>query len=347
MPLSSNLIVAGLLLMVQGFSTPGRASDVAGLTSIPGIRVGHAAMEGRPTGYTVVLVGEGAVAGVDVRGAAPGTRETDLLDPANTIDVVHAVVLSGGSAFGLDAATGVMRYLEEHDIGYDTGVARVPIVPAAVLFDLRVGANTRIRPDADCGYRAAKAAGSEPSPEGNVGAGLGATVGKLRGHDRAMKGGLGTAAAALPNGVIVAAMIAVNAVGDIIDPSTGEVVAGVRTADGRSLADARKLLRSDPSVEGRVGENTTIGVVATNARLTKAQAKQVAKVAHDGLARSIYPSHTPGDGDTLFVVSTGEIDEADLMTIGALTADVVAEAVLRAVRAATGIEGIPAVGELP
>jgi L-aminopeptidase/D-esterase-like protein len=293
------------------------------------------------------LVGEGAVAGVDVRGAAPGTRETDLLDPVNTVGVVHAVVLSGGSAFGLDAASGVMRYLEEHEVGFDMGVARVPIVPAAVLFDLRVGADASIRPDSDCGYRAAKAATTEPSPEGNVGAGLGATVGKLRGQDRAMKGGLGTASISLPNGVIVSALIAVNAVGDVVDPSTGEVVAGVRTADGLSLADARKLLRSDPAIGGRDGENTTIGVVATNALLTKAQAKRIAQVAHDGLARSIYPSHTPFDGDALFVLSTGEIDDVDFLTLGALAADMVAEAVVRAVRAATGIEGIPAAGDLP
>lgn len=334
--------VAVLALIV---TTPSLSAETEGLTAVPGVRVGHHVMEGRPTGCTVVLVEEGAVGGVDVRGAAPGTRETDLLDPVNSVNVVHAVVLSGGSAFGLDAASGVMRFLEERGVGFDTGVARVPIVPAAVLFDLRVGNDPRIRPTAECGYEAARSASDRPSPEGNVGAGAGATVGKLRGQARAMKGGLGTASVRVGEELVVAALVVVNAVGDIVDPATGDVVAGVRTEDGRRLADARKLLVAGEFLRADLGQNTTLGVVATNARLTKAQAKRVAQVAHDGLARSIYPAHTPGDGDTLFVLSIGTV-EADLGTVGALAAEVVARAVLRAVRAATGLEGLPAASDL-
>jgi len=318
-----------------------------GLTAVDGIKVGHETLTARPTGCTVVLVEGGAVGGVDVRGSAPGTRETDLLNPINTVEQVHAIVLAGGSAFGLDAASGVMRFLEARGIGYDAGVARVPIVPAAVLFDLGVGGDPKIRPTADCGYRAASAASSGPVAEGNVGAGAGATVGKLVGRDRAMKGGVGTAAITLPDGLIVAALVAVNAAGDVVDPATGRVVAGVRTADGRGLADVRLLLRSGLVKPGRPGENTAIGVVATNARLTKAQASKVAQMAHDGLARAIVPVHTPVDGDTLFALATGARNQpADVLTIGALAADAVAEAVVRAVRAATGIPGFPAARDL-
>jgi L-aminopeptidase/D-esterase-like protein len=318
-----------------------------GLTAVDGIKVGHDTLTQRPTGCTVVLVERGAVAGVDVRGSAPGTRETDLLNPINTVEQVHAIVLSGGSAFGLDAASGVMRYLEERGIGFDTGVARVPIVPAAVLFDLGVGNDPKVRPTAESGYRAAASATSGPVAEGNVGAGAGATVGKLAGRDRAMKGGIGTASLTLPDGLIVAALVAVNAAGDVIDPATGKVIAGVRTPDGRGLADVRLLLRSGLVTAGRPGENTTIGVVATNARLTKAQATKVAQMAHDGLARAISPVHTPIDGDTIFALATGARGEpADVLTIGALGADAMAEAVVRAVRAATGIPGFPAARDL-
>lgn len=307
-----------------------------GLTAVDGIRVGHREMEGRPTGCTVVLTPEGTVGAVDVRGAAPGTRETDLLDPVNTVRVVHAVVLSGGSAFGLETAGGVMRYLEEKGIGFDVGVAKVPIVPAAILFDLRVG-DAGIRPDAECGYRAASAASDGPVAEGNVGAGAGATIGKSRGQELAMKGGVGSVAIELPGGLVVAALVVTNAVGDVIDPATGAVVAGVRTKDGTRLADARRLLLSDTGLEAAIGENTTLGVIATNATLTKTQAKRVAQVAHDGLARAIYPAHTPGDGDTLFVLATGSHPSTDAGTVGALAAEAVAQAVLRGVRAAAGL----------
>ena len=320
--------------------------DERGLTAVQGISVGHHTLTERPTGCTVVLTGAGAVAGVDVRGAAPGTRETDLLNPLNLVDQVHAIVLAGGSAFGLDAASGVMRYLDERKIGFPTQYGAVPIVPAAILFDLGVG-DAHVRPTADCGYAAAKAATDGPVPQGNVGAGAGATVGKLLGMDRAMKGGVGSAAITLPGGLTVAALVAVNAFGDIVDPATGRVVAGVRTPDGRGLADARDLIRSGAIQKNPIGENSTIGVVATNARLTKAQATKVAQMAHDGLARAIAPVHSMNDGDTLFALATGRgAPTADVNVVGALAADVVAEAVLNAVRQATGLPGLPALRDL-
>src|SRR5262245_28926519 len=236
------------------------------LTAIPGIKVGHHTLTARPTGCTVVLAEAGVVGGVDVRGSAPGTRETDLLNPTNTVQVVHGIVLSGGSAFGLDAATGVMKYLDEKHIGFRVGSVVVPIVPAAILYDLGIG-DPSIRPTADCGYQAAQAASTAPVAEGSVGAGAGATIGKLAGANRAMKGGLGSVALQTPDGLIVAALVAVNAVGDVVDPATGQVIAGVRTADGRGLVDVRKLLRTGALSQGRgAGANTTIGVVATNAR---------------------------------------------------------------------------------
>lgn len=317
-----------------------------GLTAVAGVKVGHYTLPERPTGCTVVLVEAGAVGGVDVRGSSPGTRETDILNPVSRIEEVHALVLSGGSAFGLDAASGVMRYLEEKGIGFDARVAKVPIVPAAILFDLGVG-DQKIRPSADCGYRAATAATAGPVQEGNVGAGAGATVGKLAGPGRAMKGGIGTAAIILPDGLTVAALVAVNAVGDIIDPSTGRVIAGVRTEDGKGFADSRLLLKAGALQQAQAGQNTTIGVVATNARLSKVQATKVAQMAQDGLARAIAPAHTPYDGDTIFALATGIHEgSVDLLTVGALAADVMAEAIVRAAREATGIPGYPASRDL-
>ena len=316
------------------------------LTAVPGIRVGHFTLEERPTGCTVVLLDPAAVAGVDVRGAAPGTRETDLLSPLNIVERVNAIVLAGGSAFGLDAASGVVRWLDEHNIGFETPAGRVPIVPSAILYDLGVG-DAKVRPTADCGYRAAAAATAAPVAEGSVGAGAGATVGKLRGLKGAMRGGIGSAAAVMPNGLIVAALVAVNAYGDVIDPATGATVAGVRTEDGRRLADARRLLRAAPPAPPRAIENTTLAVVATNARLTKAQAAKLAQMAHDGLARAVWPVHTPADGDTVFGLATAARAESDdLMIVGALAADITAEAIVRAVRAATALPGIPAVSDL-
>jgi L-aminopeptidase/D-esterase-like protein len=316
-----------------------------GLTAIDGIKVGHQTLTARPTGCTVVLVEAGATGGVDVRGSAPGTRETDLLDPENLVEKVNAIVLSGGSAFGLDTASGVMRYLEERKVGFKFGPAYVPIVPAAVLFDLPIGGNPMIRPDATCGYEAAKAATTGPIAEGSVGAGAGATVGKFAGG-KPMRGGLGTVSIALPSGLVVAALVAVNAGGDIVDPATGQIVAGSRAADG-SFIDARKAMRSGELDKPRPGENTTIGIVATNARLTKAQAKKMAEMAHDGFARAIVPSHTMGDGDTIFALATGShTSEPNLSLIGGLAAEAMSQAILRGVGEATSLPGYPAVRDL-
>lgn len=319
-----------------------------GLTAIEGLLVGHSVRSERPTGCTAVLAPDGAVAGVAQRGGAPGTRELGLLDPTNMVQQVHAVVLSGGSAFGLDAASGTVRYLEEKGLGFDVRVAKVPIVVSAILFDLPFGGDPKIRPTADCGYAAAKAAGTGPVEQGNVGAGAGATVGKWLGPGRAMKGGLGSASITTEDGLTVAAMVAVNAVGDVVDPYTGRVVAGVRSPSGGTpLADVRKLLREPPPGRARPAENTTIGIVATNARLYKAQATKLAQMADDGFARAIVPSHTPGDGDTLFSLATGSWDgPADLRRIGALGAEVVAEAILRAVEEAESLGGLPSASEL-
>jgi L-aminopeptidase/D-esterase-like protein len=323
------------------------AGPGGGLTDVAGLRVGHFTDSRRPTGCTVVLAEGGAVCGVDVRGGAPGTRETDLLDPVNSVEQVHAVLLSGGSAFGLDAASGVMRYLEERGVGFRVSVGAVPIVPAAILYDLGIGDWT-IRPDAKAGYEAARAASAAPVAEGSVGAGAGATVGKLFGASRAMKGGIGTASLRLPSGAVVAALVAVNASGDVVDPATGRVVAGVRTDDGKSLRGTLDALLSGAAPGAPLrAENTSIGVVGTNVTLTKAQASKVAQMAHDGLARSIRPVHTPWDGDTLFALSTGalEVDQASLV-VGALAAEAVARAVVRAVGAASGLPGYPSVTDL-
>jgi len=317
---------------------------------VPGVKVGHHTLTERPTGCTAILVEAGATAGVDVRGAAPASAETDLLKPVNLVQQIYGISLSGGSAFGLDARSGIMRYLDEKNIGFKAynGTVNVPIVPAASLIDLNIGNNPKIRPTADCGYRAAQAASTAAVAEGNVGAGAGATVGKSAGINRGMKAGIGTAAIQMPDGLIVAALVAVNAAGDVIDPSTAKVVAGVRTADGKSLADARTLLTSGALRQpARLGENTTLGVVATNATLTKTQATKVAEMAHDGFARAIYPSHTMGDGDTIFALATGtQSAAADVSRIGALAAQVVADAVVRAARQATGIPGYPAARDI-
>ena len=328
--------------------TPAPAGSNRTITAVDGIKVGHHTLTERPTGCTVILVdGEGAVGGVSQRGGAPGTRETDLLDPSNMVDKVNAVVLAGGSAFGLEAATGTVRWLEEHDMGWDVRIAKVPIVPAAILFDLPVGGNPKIRPTADCGYRAAAAATTGAVTEGTIGAGAGATVGKTGGQGRSMKAGVGSYSITLPSGLTVGAIVAVNAVGDIIDPDTGAIVAGARSADG-GFADARTLLRTGQTGQRpRAAENTTIGLVATNARLTKSQAHRMAMMADDGLARAIFPSHTQGDGDTVFALATGRWNgDADISQIGALAADVMARAIVRAATEATGLPNIPAARDL-
>ncbi len=345
------LAVCGMLVamaLAQSTTAPHRK----GLTEVEGLKVGQITLTERPTGCTVVLVdGQGVPGGVSQRGGAPGTRETDLLDPLNLVDKVNAIVLAGGSAFGLDAAQGVARYLEEHKIGWDVGAAGVvPIVPSAILFDLGFGGDPKIRPTADCGYKAAVAATNDPVQEGNVGAGAGATIGKVAGAGRSMKSGIGSASIRLPNGLTVGAIVAVNAVGDVIDPATGQVVAGVRTQDGKGLADARKLLRGGSlmqAVAPRAGGNTTIAVVATNAKLTKVEINRVALMADDGLARAISPSHTIGDGDTVFALATGRWSgQVDPSIVGALAADVLAEAIVRAAAQADSLGGLPSARQL-
>ncbi len=315
----------------MSFASPSSIADVAGL------EIGHFTDSRRPTGCTVVIARDGAIAGVDVRGAAPGTRETDLLAPTNLVDSVHAVVLAGGSAWGLEAATGVVRWLEQQGVGLQVGPACLPIVPAAVLFDLLVG-DSSIRPDAEAGFRACQAATRDAPAQGNVGAGAGAAVGKIFGIERAMKGGIGTASLTV-DGVTVAALIACNAVGDVIDPDTAKVICGARTADGLHLLDSRRALLAGHAPRPLLaGTNTTIGVIATDGVITKVQATRLAQMGHDGLARSINPVHTMSDGDTLFALGTGASGRSlGMMALGTLAAEVTAMAVVRAVRAARGM----------
>lgn len=327
-----------------------------GLTDIPGLSVGHWTNRDAGTGCTAILCPTGAVAGVDVRGGAPGTRELTLLDPVCMVERVHGILLSGGSAFGLAAADGVMRWLEERGHGFDVGVGKVPIVPAAILFDLSVG-RPDTRPDAAAGYAACEAASDGPVAEGSVGAGTGATVGKLMGIAHATKGGVGTASRVFERGLVVAALVVVNAVGDVVDPSTGQIIAGARALDRQGFADsmtiASRSLDLAPSdywarrnaPENQPLTNTTLAVVATNAAFNKAQATKIAQMAHDGLARTIRPLHTMIDGDLVFAISLGQA-QADVGMVGALATDVLSEAVLRAVRAAEGLYGIPAARDL-
>lgn len=306
------------------------------ITQVAGIEVGHFTDPRRPTGCTVIIAREGAVAGVDVRGAAPGTRETDLLHPSNLVDRVHAITLAGGSAWGLDAASGVMQWLEEQGIGLPVGYGLVPIVPAAVLFDLPVG-NPKIRPDAHAGYQACVAASKRPPEEGNVGAGAGALVGKIFGLENAMRGGIGHASLTV-DGITVGAIVACNAVGDVLDPATGKILAGARAANGTLLNSRQALLAGLAPKPVLAGTNTTIGVIATDAMLTKAQAHRLAQVAHDGLARSINPVHTMSDGDTLFAMGTGQSGKtAGMLQLSTVAAEVTALAVVRAILAAKGL----------
>ncbi len=324
------------------------------ITDVPGLRVGHAQDDEALTGCTVILCEKGAVAGVDQRGGAPGTRETDLLNPVNAVEKVHAVLLAGGSAFGLDAASGVMRYLEEKGIGFNTGVARVPIVPAAILYDLAIGRADR-RPDLEMGYRAAASASASPPAEGNAGAGTGASVGKIFGMAGAMKSGLGTASMEIGGGIIVGVIVAVNAFGDVIDPQTGKILAGARSTKLGPIqfgsADyfddtlaVMKTLAGRTILKLAMSRNTVIGVVATNAKFTKTEATKMAQMAQDGLARTIRPAHTMLDGDTIFALATGQ-KKADVSIVGAFAAEVFAQAILRAVRAAKPAGGLPAASE--
>jgi L-aminopeptidase/D-esterase-like protein len=308
------------------------------ITDIPGIRVGHYTDLEAATGCTVILCDTPATGGVDVRGGAPATRETDLLYSHNLVEEVNAVVLTGGSAYGLDSASGVMRYLEEHGLGYDTGVARVPIVPAAAIFDLGFG-SASVRPDAAAGYQACEQATSEAVMQGNVGAGAGATVGKMAGPSFMMKGGLGAASTLLSDGTLVGALVVVNALGDIIDPHTRQIVAGARDPSGQGFLAASSM------------GNTTIAVVATTATLSKHQVNKIAQMAHDGIAQTIYPAHTMFDGDTIFGLAMGPksqhmtnstIAASQVSAIGAAAATTLARAIIKAVQYATELHGVPA-----
>jgi L-aminopeptidase/D-esterase-like protein len=323
---------------------PARDEPHGSITDVGGVRVGHFTDTRRPTGCTVVLFERPAVAGVDVRGSAPGTRETDLLSPVDTVDRINALVLAGGSAFGLDAASGVMRFLDEYKIGYRVGAIAVPIVPAAILFDLQLG-DAKIRPDEQSGYAACQVASNSPPREGNAGAGAGATVGKMFGMQAAMKSGLGTASLAVgSSGLIVGAIVAVNAVGDVRHWQTGKILAGARSPGGQSFLDSiSQILAGVTLAEGRAGGNSTIGIVVTNAALSKVEATKIAQMAHDGLARTINPIHTAADGDTIFAAATGTAPmRAGVSTVGAVAAEVMARAVNRAVLTASGLPGLPA-----
>ncbi len=309
------------------------------ITDVSGIKIGHYTDKKAVTGCTVVLCERGAVAGVDVSGSSPGTRETDLLRPGNLVEKVQAIVLSGGSAFGLDAAAGVMKYLEERGFGYETSAGRVPIVPAAIIFDLNIG-DSKIRPGANEGYQACLAATNGKVAEGCVGAGTGATVGKILGVERAVKSGLGTASQRIAGDVVVAALVVVNAVGDVIEPGTGKILAGPRKPDGRGFLSTSKLWKGDFK-EAVPLFNTVIGVVVTDAKLAKTEANRLARVAQVGIARTIDPCHTMYDGDALFTLSLGE-KQADLSVLGAAAAEVVAEAIVRAIQKAKTLAGVPA-----
>ena len=314
------------------------------MIDVPGIKVGHSQNIKAGTGCTVVICEKGAVAGVDVRGGAPGTRETDLLNPVNLVDKAHAIYLSGGSAFGLDGATGVMKYLEEKGIGLDVVLTKVPIVPGAVLFDLGVG-DYRIRPDARMGYDACLNASEEEVRQGNIGAGTGATVGKIFGGLRCMKSGLGTASFKSQE-LIIGAIVAVNCLGDVIDPENGEIIAGVLSEDRKDFANTMSFLRNFPQkTKDNFSKNTTIGVIATNAKLTKAGAAKVAIMAQDGYARAIIPSHTMFDGDTIFCMATGEV-EAGVNVVGAIAAEVMARAIVKAVKNAEPLFGLKSYQDL-
>jgi L-aminopeptidase/D-esterase-like protein len=318
-----------------------------GLTDIEGIKVGHFTDARRPTGCTVILCEEGATAGFDSRGGAPGTVETDMLRSENTVQQIQGVALAGGSAFGLETAAGVVRYLRERGRGFRIGGFRVPIVPAAVLFDLLLG-DGNIHPTADSGYKACLAATAGKVAEGNIGAGAGCAVGKLFGPELEMKSGIGTTSLAVgKTGLVVAALMAVNAVGDIYDPTTGKIIAGARSPDGKGFINSAEMILRGYNLVNPITSNTTIGVVATNAELSKAEITKIAQMAHDGLARTINPVHTQFDGDTIFVLATGRLKlKVSAGTVGMIAAEVTAQAVIRAVKQAEGIPGLPSYRDL-
>ena len=314
------------------------------ITDVPGIKVGNAEDISAGTGCTVILYPEGAVTGVDVRGGAPGTRDVSSLNPVNLVAKAHAVYLSGGSAYGLDGASGVMQYLEENGCGFDVGVGVVPIVPGAVLFDLPVG-RADVRPDREMGYSACHNATENFTLMGNIGAGTGASVGKIAGCDRCMKGGLGTASRKVGD-LVVGAIVAVNCYGDIIDPSTGKIVAGVLSSDKKGFEGTMNIISgSSKGSDNAFSGNTTIGCIATNADFTKPEATKVAMMAHDGFARAINPIHTMFDGDTIFCMATGGV-KSDPTTVGAIAAEVMAEAIVNGVKSAESAYGIPGYKEI-
>jgi len=319
------------------------------ITDVLGIKVGHAQNDDALTGCTVIICEKGATGGIDQRGGAPGTRETDLMRPMHLVDKVHAILLAGGSAFGLDAATGVMKYLEERKIGFNTGVAYVPIVAGAVIFDLAIG-NSNIRPDAAMGYKACQNASSLPPQQGNAGAGSGATVGKILGMEYATKSGIGTFSIRIGN-LVVGAIMVVNALGDVVEPDTGKIIAGVWQRDDKQKRYFADTLRIMQSMQGQDAlkfastENTVIGVVATNARLNKEQANKVAQMAQDGIALAVRPAHTMLDGDTIFALATNRV-KADVNIVGAFAAQAVANAIVTAVRSSQPVAGLPAANSL-
>lgn len=313
------------------------------ILDVKGLKVGQVQDEDGLTGCTVVICEEGAVCGVDVRGSAPGTRETDLLDPINMIQKVHAVVLSGGSAFGLESTCGVSQYLEERNIGFDVGVAKVPIVVGAVLFDLAAG-DPKCRPDKKMGYKACEMASDTVLKQGNYGAGCGATVGKIKGPEYAMKGGIGSYSIKLDNGLVVSALIAVNAFGDVYED--GNVIAGVLDNTKTKVLNSYELMKQGVNKGGFSIDNTTIGIVATNAKLDKAGCKKTSQMAHDGYAKAIFPIHTPHDGDTIFTMATGEI-ETDITLLGSIAAEVVEKSIVNAIKNASDVKNILSYKNIP
>lgn len=313
------------------------------LTDVKGVKVGHSTNLSAMTGCSVIIFEEGATGGIDVRGSAPGTRETDIFDEKKTVDKIHAVVLSGGSAFGLDSASGVMKYLEESNIGFDVGVTKVPIVPAAVIFDLEVG-DYKIRPDKEMGYAAAVSANESENRQGNIGAGAGASVSKLKGMEFAMKGGLGSAS--LKNGdLVVSALVVVNAVGDVYDYKTMKRLTGVYDLDKNELSSSYDILKMGQASEHLKNKNTTIGIIATNAKLSKSEANKVSEMAHNGLARSINPIHTTLDGDTIFTSATNKVD-SDVNIVGTMASEVMSMAITNAIKSAETYKDIIAYTDL-
>jgi L-aminopeptidase/D-esterase-like protein len=356
----SSLALAGMSAYTRDFAAEAEAGPTGAITDVAGIKVGHSTRTDRPTGCTVLIAEDGATGAVDQRGGAPGTRETDLLNPVNSVQKINAIVLSGGSAYGLATADGVMRYLEEKNLGYYIGPGKngakhvVPIVPAAIMIDLNYGGDWNIRPTAENGYQACIAASNKPPQQGSVGAGAGATVGKLLGNARMMKGGFGTASVQLPNGVVIGAMAVTNGAGDVWDHIRGQLIAGARTEDGKHLADVMQLMRSGKFAMPPLSpiQNTTLGAIAVNVDLNKAQLTKVTQMATDGYALAIRPVHTPFDGDTIFGVATGKWKvpaaaiDSTIAIVGALAADVMARAVVSAVMHAKGSAAAPAVSEL-